>query len=56
MLGGRAVQVIRGGVTVWKDNRLYDDGCYGTYVPCPAFRSGLSVELREAARLSLRDG
>lgn len=53
-LGGRAVHVIRGGVTVWKDNRLYDDGGFGAYVPCPAFSPGLSTRLRHAARLSLR--
>ena len=53
-LGGRAVHVIRGGVTVWKDNRLYDEGGYGAFVPCPAFSPGLSARLRHAARLSLR--
>lgn len=52
-LGGRAVHVIRGGVTVWKDNRLYGDG-RGVHVPCPAFRSGLSADMRQAARLSVR--
>ncbi|MBL7233017.1 amidohydrolase family protein [Komagataeibacter oboediens] len=55
-LGGRAVQVIRGGVTVWKDNRPYAAARRGSYVPCPAFRPALSARMRRAAHLSTRDG
>lgn len=56
MLGGRAVQVVRGGMTVWKNGDVQPDGGYGAYVPRPAFRSTLSTHMRQASRLSLRDG
>ncbi|GCE91784.1 dihydropyrimidinase [Komagataeibacter diospyri] len=54
-LGGRAVQVIRGGVTVWKDDMPCEGAGYGAYVPCPAFRPRLSERMRMAAHLSMRD-
>ncbi|MCE2576479.1 amidohydrolase family protein [Komagataeibacter sp. FNDCR2] len=55
-LGGRAVQVLRGGVTVWKDGALCAAGGHGAYVPRPAFRPALSARMRHAARLSERVG
>ncbi|AHI24589.1 phenylhydantoinase [Komagataeibacter xylinus E25] len=55
-LGGRAVQVIRGGVTAWKDGMPCEGAGYGAYVPCPAFRPQLSERMRRAAHLSMRDG
>lgn len=55
-LGGRAVHVLRGGVTVWKDDAPCAAGGHGAYVPRPAFRPALSARMRHAARLSLRAG
>lgn len=55
-LGGRAVLVIRGGVTVWQDDMPCEGVGYGAYVPCPAFSPGLSERMRRAAHLSMHDG
>lgn len=54
-LGGGVVQVIRGGMTVWRDNMPCEDAGSGAYVPCPAFRPKLSERMRRAAHLSMRD-
>ncbi|GBR22763.1 amidohydrolase family protein [Komagataeibacter nataicola] len=52
-LGGQAVCVIRGGVVALRNGALHEGAGRGGYVPCPAFRSGLSARMRQAARLSV---
>lgn len=53
MLGGQAVCVIRGGVVALRNGVLQKGAGRGAYVPCPAFRPGLSARMRQAARLSV---
>ncbi|MBV1830618.1 amidohydrolase family protein [Komagataeibacter sp. AV436] len=53
MLGGQPECVIRGGVVVFRNGALHEGTGQGAYVPCPAFRPGLSARMRQAARLSV---
>ena len=52
-LGGQPECVIRGGVVAFRDGAPHEGAGSGAYVPCPAFRPGLSVRMRQAARLSV---
>ncbi|MGY6769669.1 amidohydrolase family protein [Komagataeibacter sp. NFXK3] len=52
-LGGQPECVIRGGVVAFRDGAPHEGAGSSAYVPCPAFRPGLSVRMRQAARLSV---